>query len=58
MTHVAAPILQNGQRVGDHLIEVRPCGYYQYGDYGYYWVPGAWFFPPERESSGHPVTGD
>src|ERR1700729_1535401 len=21
-------------------------GYYQYGDYGYYWVPGAWVVPP------------
>jgi hypothetical protein len=21
-------------------------GYYQYGDYGYYWVPGAWVLPP------------
>jgi hypothetical protein len=21
-------------------------GYYQYGDYGYYWVPGAWVQPP------------
>jgi hypothetical protein len=21
-------------------------GYYQYGDYGYYWVPGAWVMPP------------
>jgi len=21
-------------------------GYYQYGDYGYYWVPGAWVSPP------------
>ena len=21
-------------------------GYYQYGDYGYYWVPGQWVIPP------------
>jgi len=21
-------------------------GYYQYGDYGYYWVPGNWVMPP------------
>ncbi|HTB83819.1 MAG TPA: YXWGXW repeat-containing protein [Candidatus Sulfotelmatobacter sp.] len=21
-------------------------GYYQYGDYGYYWVPGEWVMPP------------
>jgi hypothetical protein len=21
-------------------------GYYQYGDYGYYWVPGQWVMPP------------
>ena len=21
-------------------------GYYQYGDYGYYWVPGQWVLPP------------
>jgi len=21
-------------------------GYYQYGDYGSYWVPGAWVLPP------------
>jgi hypothetical protein len=21
-------------------------GYYQYGDYGYYWVPGHWVMPP------------
>ena len=21
-------------------------GYYQYGDYGYYWVPGHWVLPP------------
>jgi len=21
-------------------------GYYQYGDYGYYWVPGQWTMPP------------
>ena len=21
-------------------------GYYQYGDYGYYWVPGSWVLPP------------
>jgi len=21
-------------------------GYYQYGDYGWYWVPGAWVLPP------------
>src|ERR1017187_3482619 len=21
-------------------------GYYQYGDYGYYWVPGQWGIPP------------
>ena len=21
-------------------------GYYQYGDYGYYWVPGGWVAPP------------
>ena len=21
-------------------------GYYQYGDYGYYWVPGQWVVPP------------
>lgn len=21
-------------------------GYYQYGEYGYYWVPGAWVIPP------------
>jgi hypothetical protein len=21
-------------------------GYYQYGEYGYYWVPGAWVLPP------------
>ena len=21
-------------------------GYYQYGDYGYHWVPGHWVIPP------------
>jgi hypothetical protein len=23
-------------------------GYYQYGDYGYYWVPGQWVLPPSE----------
>lgn len=23
-------------------------GYYQYGDYGYYWVPGHWVMPPSE----------
>jgi len=24
------------------------AGYYQYGDYGYYWVPGHWVMPPSE----------
>ena len=26
-------------------------GYYQYGDYGYYWVPGKWVVPPSVDDS-------
>ncbi len=33
-------------------------GYYQYGDYGYYWVPGAWVLPPSPGSLWTPGYWD
>ena len=37
--------------------DIWTLGYYQYCDYGYYWVPGQWVIPPARARCGRPAIG-